>query len=369
MVELMIYIYMFVCVSLIVFNAVYMLIMKQVNKNIEKNCGNYDERISEQIDRIHNGLEVTKQHKKYLYKKLKKTSHLTAFDRSLENIYQKNNAEATQYILEIYSVFMYLSCEYRKKDKIRTAYLPYVISKYNLLTAKRADFILDMLFELLHSENVYCRENALKALYSMGDCDNVINALKIIDRDEIFHHPKLITDGLMTFNGDKKKLADMMLAKLDTFSVDMKLNILNFIRFSGIRYDEKMLEMLSDEKENKEIRLAVIRYFEKFYYADALPLLYRFAKNDGEKKYDWEYQAISSSALKTYPGKETENILIQNMSNSNWYVRYNSAESCDSLGLTYSDLISVFDGTDRYAREMVKYRFDRKAVQKEVVMN
>lgn len=39
------------------------------------------------------------------------------------------------------------------------------------------------------------------------------------------------------------------------------------------------------------------------------------------------------------------------------------------FGLTYTDLIDVFDGSDRYAREILQYRLDqRNAKQKGAVM-
>ncbi len=366
-VQMLIYVYMSICVSLMVFNAFYAIIMKQVNKSIEMNTDIYEKEISNQVDRVQNGLNITEQHRKFLYKKLKKISHLTAFDKSLESIYAERHDDTTKYLLQIYPVFMYLSTEYGKKDRVKTAYLPYVISKYNLLKLKNTKFILDLVLDLLHSENVYCRENALKAIYSMGDSDCVVKALKIINSGEHFHHPKLITDGLMTFNGDTKELAEKLWNDFDVFSLTMQTNILNFIRFAGIRNDEAMLEVICSEGSNKEIRFAAMRYFEKFYCPTAEEILHKFAKN--EEGYSWEYQAIASSALKSYPGKETEKILKNNLGNPNWYVRYNSAESCEKLGLSYSDLITVFNGGDRYAREMAQYRFDRKAAQKEVVMN
>ncbi len=363
---MLIYIYIFICVSLIVFNGCYAVIIKMVDRRINKNTYNYHNDILKQIENIQRGAGVLDSHKKLLYKKLKSVSNLTSFDKSLEEIYKTYPSETEKYLLGIYSVFMYLSGEYKKKDSIKTAYLPYVISKYNLISTKKSAFIIDAVLDLLYAKNVYCRENALKAIYNMGDALYVIKALKIIDSQNCFHHPKLICDGLMTFNGDKEALASLLWENFESFSYEMQVNILNFIRFSGIRNDEKLLALLTDKGQDKEIRLSAIRYFEKFYFPDAMEILHSFAKNENEM--DWEYQAISSSALKTYPCKATEQILKSNLSSSNWYVRYNSSESCERLNLSYSDLIDVFNGNDRYAREMVKYRFDRKSAQKEVVI-
>ncbi len=366
-VEILIYIYIFICVSLIVFNGCYAIIMRMADRRITANTYSYHDEILKQIEDIKSGLGVSDSHKKLLYKKLKSVSHLTSFDKSLEEISKAYPKETGEYLLGIYPVFMYLSGEYKKKDSIKTAYLPYVISKYNLINTKKSAFIIDAVLDLLYAKNVYCRENALKAIYSIGDAGYVVRALKIIDSTQLFHHPKLICDGLMTFSGNKENLAAALWKGFDGFTTGMQVNILNFVRFSGVRSDDAMLKLLADEDRNKEQRLAAIRYFEKFYYPKAEPYLHKIAKND--KSDDWEYQAIASSALKTYPSRATEEILKNNLSSSNWYIRYNSSESCERLNLSYSDLIDVFNGSDRYAREMVQYRFDKKSAQKEVMMH
>jgi hypothetical protein len=52
----------------------------------------------------------------------------------------------------------------------------------------------------------------------------------------------------------------------------------------------------------------------------------------------------------------------------NWYVRYNASDSLERLGVKYEEMIDVFEGGDRYASEMLRYRFDRKKLkEKEAV--
>ena len=123
-----------------------------------------------------------------------------------------------------------------------------------------------------------------------------------------------------------------------------------------------MLEILKDETADNELRYSAIRYFEKFYNEDAKETLQAFA--EGNKDLPWQYQAIASSALKTYQDQKTDKILKNNLSSSNWYVRLNSAKSCEALGFTYGELIDIFDGDDRYAREIIRYRLDRHEAEK-----
>ncbi len=65
-VETMIYIYIFVCLSLMIFNVCYSIIIKRVNKSIEANTKSYEKEIYAEIERIQKGLTVSNEHKKLL---------------------------------------------------------------------------------------------------------------------------------------------------------------------------------------------------------------------------------------------------------------------------------------------------------------
>ena len=157
----------------------------------------------------------------------------------------------------------------------------------------------------------------------------------------------------------------MLFESFNAYSTGMQLNILNYFRFGNIRCDKEMLELLSNEKADSELRFAAIRYFEKFPIKEAESSIWAIAENlEGRT---WEYQAIASSALKSYPGDVTFRILVENLSSSNWHIRQNSAISLEKLGYTYHDLINVFDGNDRYAREIMRYRLDKRNAEKEAV--
>ncbi len=192
----------------------------------------------------------------------------------------------------------------------------------------------------------------------MQNPDVVVQAIKILDKNLTFHHPKLICDGLLAYQGDKNILKDNLFDNFKDFSVQMRVNVLNYFRFGNIKCDSEMLKILTNEKEDNEIRFSSIRYFEKFPNEKARSVLQGIAENlEGRT---WEYQAIATSALKSYPDDITFRILIKNLSSANWHVRQNSAISCEKLGYSYYDLIGVFDGDDRYAREMMRYRLDRR---------
>ena len=44
-------------------------------------------------------------------------------------------------------------------------------------------------------------------------------------------------------------------------------------------------------------------------------------------------------------------------------MRYNASQSLDKLGVEYTDLLEVFEGEDRYAGEIMRYRLDQKKMK------
>lgn len=364
-IEIMIYVYIAICVSMMAFNIVYIFVLKHREKSLGKNSERFEKYICEQLERIENGEAVTDSHKKFLKRSLQRTAGITAFDKALENIYRTLPETGEKYLMFVFSVFEYLTHKYISKDTIKIAYFPYILQKYNILKHDETGKLTDILLELLRSVNVYCRENTLKAVYSMQKSEIVIASLKIIDKNLSFHHPKLICDGLMSYMGDKEVLKQKLFESFGAYSVNMQLNILNYLRFGNVRCDKEMYEILTSEKANSELRFSAIRYFEKFPSAQAENVIHAIAENKEGRT--WEYQAIASSALKSYPGNVTFRILVENLSSSNWHIRQNSAQSLEKLGYTYHDLINVFDGNDRYAREIMRYRLDKRKAEKEAV--
>ncbi len=363
-IEIMIYVYIAICVSMILYNIIYVFILKHRERALVSDSEKLEAIVYEQIEVLKSGGEISENHKKYLCCKLDKTSGITAFDKALESVFAKEPELTEKYLVDTFSAFEHLTHRYISKDTLKIAYFPYILHKYGILKHNDGERLTDALLDLLRSVNVYCRENTLKALYSMRRPDIVAKALKIIDTNLTFHHPKLICDGLMFYKGDKNELKDIFFENFKDYSVQMRVNILNYLRFAGVKCDEEMLSMLKNEEENQEIRFSAIRYFEKFPTNEAEPVILNLAENLENRT--WEYQAIATSALKSYPGDSTFRILVKNLSSSNWHIRLNSAISCEKLRYTYQDLINVFDGNDRYAREIMRYRLDRRNAESEV---
>ena len=360
--EILIYAYLAVCAAMIGFNIVCIFVFRIKDKRLD----HYSQRF---IGIVHQTIEdgtVTEEHCKYLSKKLKKINNLMAFDKTLEELFPQNPKQTKDYIRQLSSVFTYLTLEYKKKSEIQAAYFPYIIHKYKVFQGQPISIVMDILLELVHSPSLYVRENALQAIYSIGSVECTMNALWILNESTYYHHPKMITDGLLNFSGDTKQLAELLWDNLHRFSKKMQRVIVDYFRFSSSDHQERILELLTSHGVDDEVAYSCIRYLGKYAYPPAYPILTGIVERYPHNQ--WIYTAITASALASYPGDRTVAVLKELLHSPNWHVRFNASQSLMSLGLYYTDMIDVFEGRDRYASEIMRYRFDQKNMkEKEAV--
>lgn len=190
-VEILIYAYLAVCAAMIGFNIVCIFVFRRRDKKLDRSSVDFTDAVREQLDR--QGMDPA--HRKFLSRKLRRVHHLMAFDKTLEALYRERPEELRQYLEGLVPVFIYLTLEYRKKNKLQAAYFPYIIKKYQVFRGRNISIVTDVMLELVRDSSLYCRENALQALYSIGDCESVMKALEILDGSDHYHHAKLITDG------------------------------------------------------------------------------------------------------------------------------------------------------------------------------
>jgi hypothetical protein len=355
--EVLIYAYLAVCAAMICFNIVCIFVFHMKDKRLER----YSSRFIKIVERVIEDGEVTDKHCKYLSRKLKKINNLMAFDRTLEELFDQEPDQTREYLKKLLPVFTFLALEYRKKSEIQAAYFPYIIHRYQVFQGQPISLVMDTMLELVHSPSLYVRENALQAIYSTGNVDCAINALRMLDESSYYHHPKMITDGLLNFSGDTKQLGKRLWDAFDLYSKQMQRVIVDYFRFSSADHQERILQLLTSQGVDDEIAYSCIRYLGKYAYSPAYPVLIDIIEKHQHDQ--WIYTAITASALSGSPGDRTVAVLKELLHNPNWHVRANASQSLMALGVYYTDVIDVFEGHDRYAGEILRYRFDQKNMQ------
>lgn len=362
-VEKLIYAYLAICMGMIVFNCACIVVFRRRDRERKKQRDRLTTEVMGQIRRVKEGKPVEEGHKAYLRKKLAWIGSLMIFDNALSSLPEQEQEAAGEYLDQIHEVFIYLSIENQYSNVVKAAYFAYVIKKYRIIEGRAVYTVIEMMLRLLQEPSLYCRENALQVIYNSGDCGYVLQALQEIEQNGKFHHGKLLTDGLLTFSGDQKELAGVLWNHFDKFSVPMRVVILDYIRFGGEQMQQELLRLLAEEGQDDEIRFSCIRYFGKYPYEPAFPLLIAFAENKEKRR--WEYAAIAGTALAAYPCDRSIEVLKRNLRSPIWYIRFNAAKSLESFRLSYPELSDVMEGEDRYAREILQYQIDMKHVREE----
>ena len=237
---------------------------------------------------------------------------------------------------------------------MKKAYYAYMISKYSFLDDDFESKIAKVLVNYTLDPSVYCRENSLKALYSMKNIQTIVEAYLAMNSNKINHNTKLVTDGLLSFKGDKVALAEELWKHHVDFNVQYQVAFIDFVRMITDKFCDRFYEILTENKTDNEVKYSIIRYFRKYRYKPIKEYLYYVINN--QKDISWEYAALAASALDNYPCVETNTVLKEALTSSNWYVRYNAADSLLNLGLTYPELKDIYKGSDRFAKEMIEYK-------------
>lgn len=366
--ELIIYFYMANCLAVLIFNIIYIFADRLKGKRLGTRSLKMADMLREQMARLDAFGDVEQSHLDRLAVSLKKLENMRAFERSVDEILAENgNPEqrelAARYLKCLRPVFLALTDCYERRDEIEQAYFASLIEKFGIDRGHVSfDGIMEFLNRMAVKRDVYVRENALKALYSIGNQEAVLAAWEKMEATRIYHNQKLLADGLLKFTGDRVALAWTLWKRREEFDVLLLLPVMQFIRFLTDDFQEEFLKLLHSQTADKELRLEAIRYFRKYPYEAAREELKRFVWY--QEYIDWEYAAMAATALLAYPGADTVDCLKEGLKASNWYVRLNCAESLvKGMKLPKWQLYDVYNGNDRYAREILDYVAERSEIR------
>ena len=300
-------------------------------------------------------------HLTWMRRRLSHINELLAFDQLMEEL-DREDAVYEAYIRQLQPVFLQLAMVYWKRESTQAAYYCYFLAKHKVRRHMEMDQFQQIVLSYLKKDSLYCKINALKALCSFGSPSVLMDALEMLgDGQESQLHEKVVTEALLSYTGDADMLIGMLWQRLERFSLPIQRAVLDYIRFQSGGYCSRMLEILEDSRRDKELRLAAIRYFGKYRYPPARPVLLGFLNDRDPTR--WEYAAISATALARYDGKDVVDALLRAMNSPNWYIRSNTASSLEAHGLTYEEMLKILGGGDRYAREMLAYRLKAKQLE------
>ncbi|MBM6775804.1 hypothetical protein H6A33_01555 [Collinsella tanakaei] len=315
----------------------------------------------------------TPEHRKLLCRRLKRLSGMESFDLTMEQLYIDSPSASEHYLAGIDTVFEELVPYFSRRDLLRRAYFAAIIRRW-YRCRPAAPSIIETLYEDIRTDALFTRQNAFEAVVQIGRPNDIVYAVSVLDEADIAHSTRLVSETLLMYPGDADELADSLLAAFSNFSLTMQICIVNYLRLSdasragqeGAPEDRFRFikNIMDDEDVDIDLRLACARYFMHNPWNPALATLLKFARMDNEA--EWEYSAVAALVLASYPCVKTTQVLKRCVKSPIYYVRFNAAQSLYRLGLSLeTDLADIVNGPDRYARDMLLYRWEMERRRQE----
>ncbi len=347
-VEFVIYFYLFICVALLVFNVLYImrskLVKKRRAKRIRKWTAIFDERKGEPL--------TEKQ-----YRELDTVEELIALQAVLD---ERQPDEVDEFVRNNTKGLQLLAVDYGKKSAMEKAFYAYVTAALYRKEYGNNDMMAGIMLTYMEDSTVFCRENVLHALYSLGRSAAIEHAFEIMDSHDWYHNPKLIADGMVKFTGDSEELITRLYRHRDSWRDSFTCGVIQYAQMKNIQpVHELFARSFTEEKDlPTEVRFSLIRYFQHHHVWEVHDELMRLARAHDAK--DSELAVAAASALSGFPGADTKSALLEALTSRNWYVRHNAASSLIDIGMSEEEIDSVRNGGDRYAWDMLRYVIELK---------
>ena len=356
-VQNLIYVYMTLCFAMMIFNLAYMFYQSSSNKKIQRRNKTLMKRIDVQMSLIKNHETILEIHKSYLYHKLRRVANLYVFEETLE-FYSPELVEV--YLAQVEGVFINLCDVYIKKNSIEKAYFAYLLGKYKVGKKKEILAITKYLFHMLEEGSVYCVDNAMTTFYKLGDIENIVHALFIVDKKELYQNSLVIEKGFSLYKANEEEFADILWSIKDKLSLKIKIAIISYITklSDNTKWNDEMYELLIDSNSKIELKKAIVEYFGVHYDERVRDELYKILRLPTSKYSDYIIETIRT--LKIYPGKETIAALKDILKNEQWIFQIEAAETLNYLDVNYLQLLDIYDSQHQNARDILKYVISRE---------
>lgn len=361
-VEWLVGFYMLVCLSMIVFNVVFVVHARLDVRRVERRGRRLSRELKSLVEEGHApSLDLPRRR---LDRVLGRLSGLEALDRMLSGVATRDPELYGQFLALITPALERLARRYEEGSPLRRAYFSYIVSRWYM--KRPADVrVTRALLGIARTESLFARQGAFSALAHVGSVRDLVEAASALEVSGVFHHPRLVTETLLAFPGDREELAGELARRFEEFRPAMQAAIIDFGRLASLDHltaqasaDSRvwLKGILESPATHPEVRIACVRYFGRYPWEGVADSLRKLAERDEADS--WECAAVAALALGRYPGPETVAVLRRCLSSNIWYVRHNAAQSLCDLGLELDDLRDVLEGDDRFARDAIVYRWE-----------
>ena len=343
--NLMIQIYMIVCVVLLVFDIGFLIVKNIRSHRFYPRDNRFENRIKKEIALRKETGAFSEGFQKDLYKQLSKTKNMITLQDQLEQ-----QPEAVDMFR---GTIFHMQEEYKKKSDYEQAYYTYIISTMDYSREHvPADFAGKFL-TFLDSKSLYTFINAMNAIYQFGEVHLLVSAIDKTDERVGFYHKKLLVDGLLEAKVDKKAFTEKMLERFNRYSTYTQNCLLDYFRLAGCEVSDFCLELILSDLVDKEVQYTAMRYFAKYPNQAAKEYFINILKNEEE----WIRQMLAIQALGRYSEPEIRGLIKKKITSQNWHVRVNAADYLKKNGLDREEIREIINMRDRYTNETLLYQY------------
>lgn len=359
--QILINFYMFICLALLAYNVGYIIRGRIRRGSAPRRIAMCYKLLSVEAQRLTQEAP-SEEHRKKLRKILNSLKKLLLFHEAmLQGLSGKWEMIFRGYLNAYAQVFLEAAEEYGKRSPMERAFFAHILSVYRPDFRGGTQKISRILLEYMEHSTVYCRENVLQALYTLGNDGAIIQAMNILSQTDAYHYPRLISDGMEAYPGDKEALAWKLWGHSGGWKDYLQVAVVQFAGNQSECYAPVFLEALRDDKTPMETRYALVRYFRRHPIDQARALLLKLLK---EQLHEGGLAIPAAAALEQYGGAETVAALTEAVQSRNWYVRRNAATTLVKLNCDRDTMLTLMKTNDRYAKEMLEYMREVKNAEK-----
>ncbi|WP_240377925.1 HEAT repeat domain-containing protein [Bacillus piscicola] len=345
---IVIYVYFVICLLILFYTISYITYQSHYYFREAQHVQQFVRMISDQQQLLRQGAFIDRTHRNLLCKRLKQINQLIAFEKALNQLDREDGTHAV-YVKQLEPVIQELVIHYQSHDEIKRAFLANFIASY--AKDKWYDpFIYQTLFSYMDDAAIYLRQNVLLAMYQQPDPKLIIKVFHYLTENNLFHHAKLIQDGLLKYPYDCEELFDALWEERETFHLSIVLGLIGFITYRSDRYKETFYHLLQEEQVDLEVQTRVMRYFKRHHDSRVEPLLVALASDRKSP-----LRIVAVSVLGEYPSEKVMATLKKALKDDNWYVRRNAGQSLAAMNGSAFDQVEVVTGYNRYTKEVPRY--------------
>lgn len=300
---------------------------------------------------------LSRDYIQYLLQKLHNYKFLLLLMSYLKELASEDKPLTQHFHYALAPILFQLAPIYAKKPLDEQAYYAYVIATFEFSHEPISLPLTTTLLNFLNSPSIHTRHNALHAICRLGSLELLLPALDLLDTSPFPYHPKLLTNGLLSFTGDIDNLNVALLKSLDHFSPHTQATIIDYLCLRNYNVANAFTPYLEKDSGDLQLRYAVIRYYTNLPCPDAYPYFIKFINILGNDY--WTLRALSATALMHYPTPLSISTLIKYLADTNWFVRNNCAQSLIYFNLPISKLLAILKIPDTFAQDILSYHLER----------